>query len=331
MSGRPAVAAARSTAALFRLEDRSVLDVSGADRIAFLQGQLTNDVAVLDARSSCQALALTREGRIVADLRVVARTESLWLESDARLAAAAIERLEKYVVADDVAIADASDRFARFAIEGPRAQSIVATATGTSISLAPDQVADLGFGDASVVAVAWSLTGGLGLQIFAPRAIAEPLWQALLASGRAAGGTEGEAADLETLRIEAGVPRAGAEIGTDTLPAELHLVDRAVSFTKGCFTGQEVVTRMQSRGRVGHVMVGVAFDDAASLPPPGAALDRDGARAGEITSVALSPTAGPIGLAIVRKGWEAPGTELRAAGRIVRVAALPFVPIPGRS
>jgi folate-binding protein YgfZ len=321
------VAAARTTAAVFRLADRAVLEVHGADRVAFLQGQLTNDVTALAsdaARASCQALALTREGRIVAELRVIARRESFWLETDASTCVAARERLEKYVVADDVTITDVSDAFARFAVEGPRAVALLAEASGVPLEIASDAVADATIGGVAVVAAGWSVLGGAGVQIFAPRPRAEDVAARLRAAAGTLGAVAGDAASLETLRIEAGVPRAGAEIGPDTLPAELHLVERAVSFTKGCFTGQEVVTRMHSRGRVGHVLVGLRLSGSGSVAP-GSTLSRDGARAGVVTSVALSPTCGPIALAIVRKGCDEPGIELQANDTPVRVAPLPFV------
>jgi folate-binding protein YgfZ len=129
---------------------------------------------------------------------------------------------------------------------------------------------------------------------------------------------------LEVLRIEAGRPRAGAEIGPDTLPAELRLVERAVSFTKGCYTGQEIVARMASRGRVGHLLVGIRFDGDA-LPAANTPIRIGEAKVGEITSVARSPLAGAIGLGIVRKGFDAPGTLVDAGGCAGRVVELPFV------
>lgn len=331
MNVEEVVEAARRSAAIFRLAGRAVLDVRGADRVPFLQGQLTNDVAALDAagpNAGCYALALTREGRIVADLHVVARAESVWLETDAAIAGAAIERLAKYVVADDVAISDASASFARFGIEGPRAQALAAAAAGTALALAPEQVATLRIGGAMVVVAAWSLGGAAAVQLFAPRASADGVASALGRVARDFGAVEGDATALEILRVEAGLPRAGAEIGLDTLPAELHLVERAVSFTKGCFTGQEVVTRMHSRGRVGHQLVGIALGACAELPPVGASVEAAGARVGEITSAVFSPSAGAIALAIVRKGSETPGTEVAVAGRTASVAALPFVPLP---
>ena len=326
-----AVVAARDAAAIFPLDRRAIIEVRGADRVRFLQGQLTNDVAALDAagrRAGCHALALTREGRIVAEFHVVARADAFWLETDADTAQAAIERLAKYVVADDVAIADVTTTFARFAVEGPRAQALVGVAAGEALALAPEDVAALRVGGASVIAAAWSFGGGPALQLFVPARSAAEVHAALRDAGRAFDAIEAGDDALETLRIEAGIPRAGAELGPETLPAELGLVERAVSFTKGCFTGQEVVTRMHSRGRVGHLLVGVSLGERSSLPAPRTPVEVGGAKVGEITSAVFSPRAGAIALAIVRKGFDAPDTELDVAGRRARIVSLPFVPIP---
>jgi folate-binding protein YgfZ len=323
-----AITAARASAAWFPLAQRAVLEVRGSDRVRFLQGQLTNDVAALDATgpiATSYGLALTREGRIVADFHVIARADAIWLDVERAVAPAAIERLSKYVVADDVEIADASAAFARFAIEGPRARDLLAAAGAAAIGAG--QVAETRFAGARAIAAGFALAGRTGIQLFAPRDAADAIGSAL----RATDAVEGDAAALEVLRVEAGLPRAGAEIGLDTLPAELDLVERAVSFTKGCFTGQEVVTRMHSRGRVGHRLVGVALGERTSLPAPHAAVEIAGAKVGEVTSAVRSPSAGAIALAIVRRGSEAPGAEAHVDDAGARVVSLPFVPIPDAS
>ena len=133
---------------------------------------------------------------------------------------------------------------------------------------------------------------------------------------------------LELLRIEAGCPRLGAELDEDVLPAEAHLTERAVSFTKGCYTGQEIVARIESRGRVNHLLVGLAFE--AETPALGAPLREGERQVGEVTSVCVSPQCGAIGLGYVRRALAEPGTRLECEGGSVQVAALPFV-APGRS
>jgi folate-binding protein YgfZ len=321
------VLAVRRTAGVFRLSGRALLEVRGSDRVRFLQGQLSNDVANLDPsgpHSGCYALALTREGRVVADFHVVARPDSFWLETAAAALPAAIARLEKFVIADDVQIADRSAAFARFAVEGPRARELVAAAAGASLQVEPDSAASMEIGGVEVLVAAWGSSGEAALQIFAACEHAAAAEAALRGAGDACGAIFASEAALEVLRVEAGEPRWGAELGEHTLPAELRLVDRAISFTKGCYTGQEVVARMQSRDRVGHLLVGVALERDA-LPVTGTPIEVNGARVGELTSVVRSPSAGTIALGFVRKGFDEPATALEVDGCAARVVALPFV------
>jgi len=324
-----AVRAARSTAAVFRLAHRALLVVTGADRTRFLHGQLTNDVAGLDPagpRSGCHALVLTAQGRIVGDLHVLARADAHWLETDAARAEAVKARLDKYVIADDVRIADASRAWARFGVEGPRARALVAAAApGTAVELEPDAWGPLRIAGAEGLVAAFGWSGEDALQLFVPAEAAEAAGQALREAAAGCGAAWGDEAALEVLRIEAGVPGL-PELGSEeTLPAEARLVERAVSFTKGCYTGQEVVARMHSRGRVGHLLVGIALAPDAPLPAPGAPLHAAGAKQGELTSVARSAAAGPIALGFVRTAHAEPGTVLEVEGASVRVVALPFV------
>ncbi len=133
---------------------------------------------------------------------------------------------------------------------------------------------------------------------------------------------------LEILRIEAGIPRFGAEIDETVLPAEARL-GRAVSESKGCYVGQEVVARMQAAGRVSHLLVGLAMGEGP-IPEPGSVITAGGKRIGEVTSSCQSALAGSIALGFVRAAHSAIGTEFFAAGRPARVAALPFAG-PGAS
>jgi len=319
--------AARSRAAIFPLADRALLEVRGGDRARFLQGQLTNDVAGLDPagpRSGCYALVLTAQGRIVADLHVLARPDAFWLETAAARAAAARARLEKYVIADDVRIADLGAAWARFAVEGPRARELVAAAAGAALDLLPDSCVPLRVAGAEGLLAAFGWSGEDALQLFVPAIARDAAARALRDAGARCEAEWGDAEALEVLRVEAGVPGV-AELGEEVLPAEVRLVERAVSFTKGCYTGQEVVARMHSRARVGHLLVGVAPGPGGPELRPGAALLQGGAKVGELTSVACSPSAGAIALGFVRAAHAEPGTGLACEGGAVRVVALPFV------
>ncbi len=338
MSAGGAVRAARTTAAIFALADRGVVEVRGGDRVRFLQGQLTNDIVGLDpdgARSGCHALVLTAQGRIVAELHVLARPDAVWLETDRAVIPALTARLEKYIIADDVQLADRSDTWARFGVEGPRAADVVAAAAGEPVAIPPDAWTAVSIAGADVIVAAFGWSGEPALQLLVPSAARDRVASVLAESAERLGAVFADAAALEILRVEAGVPRFGVELGEQTLPAEARLVDRAVSFTKGCYTGQEIVARMHSRGRVGHLLVGLALapsslaPDGKRLPEPGTALLCEGAKAGEITSVAFSPAAGPIALGFLRSAHAEPGSRCALPdGSSATVVALPFVPRP---
>ena len=147
--------------------------------------------------------------------------------------------------------------------------------------------------------------------------------EALVAAGGPLGLVAADRDTLETLRIESGVPALGSELDEEVFPAEARLA-HAVSTTKGCYTGQEIVERIRSRGAVNYLLVGLRFD--GDPPPPGTELQSgEGKRVGEVTSVARSAEAGAIGLGYLRRELEAPGTEVVAAGGAARVVPLPFV------
>ncbi len=316
--------ALRSAAGWIELRDRGLIRVRGTDRARFLDGQLTNAVASLEAPAGRYAFLLTPQGRIVADVHVIVRREEIWLETAAVSVAAAMARLDRYLVADDVRLDDATQVWARFALEGPAARHILKIALGVSLDLGPDGVFESDV-DPPYLVAAYGWSGGPGYQCFVPTETAA----AFAAQVRAAGTSEGlvdlDRATLEVARVEAGIPSSPGELDEGVLPAETGLLERAVSFTKGCYTGQEVVARMASRGRVAHRLVGVRFE--GTLPGSGAKLLSGERPVGDISSAVVSPAYGPIGLAYVRVAHAEPGTELRVAGGglLARIVELPFL------
>ena len=312
--------AARAGAALFSRDDAGLVEVTGADRVRWLDGMLSNDVTGLaagSAGSGCPALLLTRQGRIVADPHVLWRPESFWLSLARAAVPVVIETLERFLVADRVELHDRSDAWERFALEGPDAPALVDALAGSPLGLAPDAAAEVELGGTSVVVAAFGVTPG-GRQLFVPAGSGEAMATVLVEAGARSAGPEA----LEILRIEAGQPRLFADLDETVLPAEAGL-EAAISNTKGCYTGQEIVARIASQGRVKHRLVGLAFE--GDVPPaPGAAIRDAKGAVGEVTSACLSPASGAIGLGFVRATSAAPGTRLDVAGRAARGAALPF-------
>jgi aminomethyltransferase len=340
----------RAGVGLFALPERGVVSVVGADRGRWLNGMLSNEVAALEpglSNSGCYAVLLTPQGRIVSDLHVLQRGDAYWLETAVAAIPAAMTHLDRLLIADDVQLEDASAQWARFALEGPRSlETLLRAADGGGEGLGPDCATDIEIGGVAVVVAAFGFSGEQARQLFVPADRVQPVCEALRAAAVQDGDealVEADSGALEILRIEAGTPLVGSELAEDTLPDEAR-IGHAISTSKGCYTGQEVVARLRSHGGVKHLLVGlrpVPPEDAgsASLPEPGTMLVRasDTKRTGELTSRCVSPAVGPIALAFVRRDDAEPGTRLRvdssassdsAAGGELEVVALPFLDVP---
>jgi aminomethyltransferase len=305
------------------MSSRGCIEVSGEDAERWLDGMLSNHIAVLregSEESGCYALLLTPKGRVVADLHVLLRGAAYWLETRRDAVPGVIERLQRYIIADDVELRDRSEDFDRLGVEGPGAPALLAT--GAPGLPARDACCELNIGAESVVVAAFGWSGERAYQLFAARGSGERVAAALQEA--AAGLVHADPRVLEILRIEAGIPMLGAELDEEVLPAEAHL-DHAISTSKGCYTGQEIVARLRSRGQVNHLLVGLRFEDAEKLPAVGEKLVVAERESGEITSACHSSTAGPIGLGYVRREHAEPGTRLLAGGTGASVASLPLV------
>jgi folate-binding protein YgfZ len=324
-------AAVREGAGIFRLTDRSVIEVGGADRVRWLDGMLSNDIAGLQAggeRSGCYATTLTAKGRIVADLHVLVRDAFFWLETATAAVPHVIEHFERHLIADDVSLRDLGPSIERLAVEGPLAEQWLERAAARAIHLADDCCEILRIGGTEVVAARYGWSGEIGFQLFVPAGSGEAVAKEIEAVESAPEFISAGLKALEILRIEAGIPGFGAEIDETVLPADARL-GRAVAQSKGCYVGQEVVARMEAAGRVSHLLVGLVTGEDSVLDP-GAEINTDGKRVGEVTSSCRSAIAGSIALGFVRAAHAAIGTELLVAGRPARVAALPFAG-PGAS
>lgn len=314
----PAVeyAALRKTAAVVDLGYRSVVRAVGEDRAAFLQGMLTNDVAGLAPGAGCAALLLTIQGRVTADVRVAALPHALHLDVDVRVRDDLTAALDKLIIADDVTL-EPLPALALIGLEGPSAERLLGGAT-----LPPYGHAEVVVGGVTVRAVRASEVCGPGFVLHAPAGHASVVWDALVAAGARPCGMEA----LEGRRVEVGVPRVGLDMDPTTLALEVPVED-AISETKGCYLGQEVVARGTARGHVNRRLVGLLLDGAE--PPPGAPLGREGKEVGRLTTVAHAFGAGRLAaLGFVRREHWEPGTQLGVrhghAATVATVAAWPL-------
>jgi len=289
---------------------RGKLMVSGSEAAEYLQGQLTNDVEALAPGEGQYAALLDRKGHIQADMRVLRPApEEIWIDTEAAALEPARRHLETYKIGRDVAIADLTAERAILSLLGPRSAELAGAAP------LPEHACET-TGVEGVEGLAVGTEGGVDLIVKAAEA------DGLRAALAAAGAPEVSDAVAEVLRIEAGRPRFGVEMSTETMPAEAGIVERAVSFTKGCYIGQEPVARLHYRGRPNRTLRGLELSAPAE---PGAALRLGEKEVGRVGSACLSPARGPIALAIVRREAE-PGAELAVGedGVTARVVDLPF-------
>src|SRR3989442_2977223 len=310
--------AALREGAVVDLGFRTLVRATGADRATFLQGMLTNDVASLVPGTGCAALLLTIQGRVTADVRVAALEDALLLDVDVRVRAALVEALAKLIIADDVELGEPGEPLALIGVEGRGAARLLPDGA----RLGPYAHAVVTLAGVAVRAQRASEARGPGFVLQVPAGRAAAVWDALAAAGARPCGMEA----LESRRVEVGVPRIGVDMDGATLALEVP-VEEAISATKGCYLGQEVVARGTARGHVNRRLVGLRLEGPE--PPPGAPLVREGKEAGRLTSVARAFGAGGLAaLGFVRRDcWES-GTELRVrhghAVTLARVAELPL-------
>ncbi len=316
--------AVRKAAGLFDFSFRAKIAVAGPDRASFLHNMLSNDIRSLAPGRGIYATLLDIKGHILADLRVYCADEVFLLDTDADLRDKVIATLDRYIVMDDVTL-EALELWS-VAAQGPQARALVEASL-------PDRqppLEEFGHFTASISGrparvVRASSTGEEGYEFWVGAGDLIPLWEALGQQGQALGALPCGTEALETLRIEAGIPRYGADFGEDTLPLEAGLLN-ALSFTKGCYVGQEIVERARSRGHVNWKLVGLIVEGAP--PAPGEKLLWEGKAAGEVTSSCVSPTLSKtLALAYVRREASPPGTRLAlASGGNAQATALPFHP-----
>lgn len=306
--------AARSSAILVERSSQGTIALSGADRASFLHALLTNDVAGLKQGQGVYAAYLTPQGRMISDMRVVETGRRLLLSVDRGVAAPLAGRFDKLIFSEDVQVKDASD-IAVLGVHGPSAARMIQHATGFSVADLPGQYDNITV--ASVTVVRDDALGVPGFDVYVPVADRD-LMRAKLVE---AGAVEASEETAETLRIEAGRPRFGIDMNTETIPLEAGLEDRAISFTKGCYVGQEVIVRVMHRGhgRVARRLVSIVISNG-SVPVHGEKILRGDRIVGEVTSATHSPKLdSPLALGYVKREDADPGTELIIGSSQARV------------
>ena len=353
----PSYDAARRGVAIIDQSARGRIAVGGDDRASYLQGLLTNDIEGLSSGHGCYAAYLTPQGRMLADMQVLNLGEELLLDVHPTVTAMLVDRLREFVFTEDVILEDRTARWAALGVHGPESARVVSEVVrpGVGDGLVPVNGDELGgypehrhrvghFEGVPVVAARSDETGEVGFILYADAGVGVALGDALTK----AGATELDAATFDLLRIEAGRPAFPEDMNQETIPLEAGIEGRAISMSKGCYVGQEVIVRVLHRGqgRVGRRLVGISFEPDGEPPVAGATLTaRPGARGapssvgvagqqvGNITSSVRSPALDrPIALGYVKSALAVPGTELVATDGERQlfgvVTSRPFVPVP---
>jgi folate-binding protein YgfZ len=314
--------AAREGAALFDRPGSALVEVTGAERLAYLNGLATNKLVDMGPGSAARAFFLIpTKGRVLADLIACETGNATWLECQGGSAGTVLALLAKYYFGQDVAFTDRSAEWRVLAIVGPEAGRIL---TGVAQDVPPARERtheETRLGGASVRALKWSDAGPPGWHLWVPAEAVESARQAILEAG-AAPGTE---AAWTLLQIESGIAAFGRELGEDVIPLEAPTAD-AIDHAKGCYPGQEVIARLHVRGRPARNLMGLRIDGAEPLPV-GSTLDAPGKTGvALVTASAVSPALGPVALAFVHRDHCAPGTRLTSGTRSAEVAELPLIP-----
>jgi folate-binding protein YgfZ len=336
--GHPAAeyAALRTAAGVMDLSFRSRVCLVGADRARYLHGQVTNDVKKLAVGEGVYAALTTNKGKLESDLNILCLADELLLDFEPGLTAKVTARLEKFIVADDVQLVDAAPHYGLLTVQGPKASQVIQALELFSRGklpakpLASVKISDPMLGEIYLANHARLGTVGVaGFDLFVPSAALGAVADKLVAAAKRAGGGVVGWTAWEMARIEAGIPRYGADMDESHLPLECGIGDRAIVYGKGCYIGQEVINRIHSIGHVNRELRGLRLaGNLPALPRLGDKLWHAGREVGHVTSAVQSPSHGNIALGYVRREVFQPGTELQLqtlnGQSPVTVVALPF-------
>lgn len=321
MNERAELAALLSGAGVAPLQDVGWIRVTGSDRVRWLNGMVTNSIQALATGEGCYCFVLNVQGRIQGDLTAFLEDDAILLRTDKARLPGLMALLDRFVIMDDVELADVSAGRSGLVVAGPGAATLLEAIGLPANSLSPLQMRQVEWRGSQL----WLVRDASPLiprfDVWTDAAVMPTVAEALVA----AGAVPASSSAFEQLRLLEGTPRYGADIRERDLPQETGQT-RALHFSKGCYLGQEIVERIRSRGQVHRTFSG--FELSGELPPVGSPLEADGKVVGELTSVAAieHPVAGRIQLALgyVRREAVERGLPLTYPGGTASPVALPY-------
>ncbi len=309
----------KSSAAVLNLSFRTRLVLIGADRSRFLHSQCTNDINRLKPGDGCYTAFTTNKGRVLGDANVFVLADELLLDAEPGQATSMTERLKKFIVSEDVEIVDAAPHYGLLTVQGPKAAEVIAqlelefplpTASFASVKFEHAVLGELYLANHPRLQTA-------GADLFVPVASLGAVLDKLITAAKSVGGGLAGWEAFDLARVEAGIPRFGVDMDETNLAPEACLEARAISYTKGCYVGQEVLNRLRTFAEVSRKLCRLKFpNDLTPLPERGAKLLKDGKEIGHVTSVAQVPGGETCGLGYVRKEWLTPGELLTMTSEI---------------
>jgi folate-binding protein YgfZ len=312
--------ACRDTVALFDTNWRLTAYFTGRDRVKYLHAITSANVKDLADDHGMLALLLNPQGRILAELELYALAESILLRSHVSLREQTLGTLKKYILGSQVKLEDATDKVGSFALEGPQATAALREFCGLPL----DDLPQLGTREITINGIpCWMIRrshfGGPGAEFLAARESLEALWQKALAAVQSQGGAPIGMLALDSIRLEAGVPWFPVDFNDTVIPHEAGVETTHIGANKGCYTGQEIVERVRSQGRVNRKRLRLKFS-SAEPPLPGTKLRVRGNDVGTVTSAAYSPASGSaLGMGYARREQHAPGSTMEYDGGTAEV------------
>jgi len=317
--------ALRESVGLLDKNYRAYLKFTGPDRVRYLNAILTNDIKGLQENHANVSLFLNPQGHIQAEIETHALPDKLFCVSYAMIRERLVPAMDKYIIMDDVTLTDRTDECGTLGLEGPKAATVVAELTALDLS----KFDELESREISLKGIPCRMvrrTPGKepGAEFLLHREQVAEFWKILLDAAKAHGGRPVGYKALNTVRLEQGIPWYGYDFGEKQIPHEAGLENSHISFTKGCYTGQEIVERVRSRGQVNRVRVSLQFE-AKEAPAPNTPLSSEGKEVGFITRSGFSPTLKAfIGMGYLRREKAAPATQLLCGDAKATVIATPI-------
>jgi folate-binding protein YgfZ len=316
----------RTGTGIMDCSSRTRIRITGSMRAKFLQGILTNDTNLLSPGRGLYAAVLTGKGKMQSDLTVYALAEWYWIDAEPEVAGTLPALIGRYTIGTDAVVTNLSTTHSVLAVYGPTAAHVLATGLVTPAPVGNLVATEVEWGGHRMVVAESGLPDIQGYKILLPSEAVEKTLNALIAQGA----ERVDADALDIIRIECGIPRFGADMSSENFPPEARIESRAVSYTKGCYMGQETIARINTYGHVNRLLVGL-LPDTDQVLASGTRIVSTGPDAkdvGYVTSSVFSPAVGRvIALGYVHRTLEAPGTAVMlGTERPVRavVVSLPF-------